>query len=170
MLWPLMVASMPFLSGTLVYGVAMNLLVRLALATFQRDMAKPEFCRSTGLMVIASLITAAAHLTQIALWAAAFRWCGHFSKFDTAFYFSAQNYTALGYGDVVLPEEWRLLGPLEAVNGVLAFGLSAAVLFAMLSRLIAREFSLSGNSTDGTSKRRPQRAVIDRLVLADYGS
>jgi hypothetical protein len=52
------------------------------------------------------------------------------------FYFSAQNYTALGIGDVVLSERWRLLGPLEAMNGLLLFGLSTAVMFAVLSRLI----------------------------------
>jgi hypothetical protein len=39
------------------------------------------------------------------------------ATFETAFYFSAQNYTALGYGDVVLSQRWRLLGPLEAING-----------------------------------------------------
>jgi hypothetical protein len=53
-----------------------------------------------------------------------------------SFYCSAQNYTALGYGDVVLSQRWRLLGPLEAINGLLLFGLSTAVMFAVLSRLI----------------------------------
>ena len=49
---------------------------------------------------------------------------------------SAENYTALGYGDVVLSERWQLLGPLEAINGLLLFGLSTAVMFAIMSRLI----------------------------------
>jgi hypothetical protein len=44
---------------------------------------------------------------------------------------------ALGYGDVLLSEHWRLLGPIEAVNGLLYFGLSTAVLFAIMSQLIA---------------------------------
>jgi hypothetical protein len=59
------------------------------------------------------------------------------STFEQAFYVSAENYTALGYGDVLLSERWRLLGPLEAINGLLLFGLSSAVLFAVLSHLIA---------------------------------
>ena len=58
-------------------------------------------------------------------------------SFETAFYSSAQNYTALGYGDVVLTGPGRLLGPLEAINGLLLFGLSTAALFAVLSRLVA---------------------------------
>jgi hypothetical protein len=56
--------------------------------------------------------------------------------FETAFYVSAENYTSLGYGDFVLSPEWRLLGPLEAINGLLLFGLSTAVLFAVMSRLV----------------------------------
>src|SRR5262249_24056654 len=62
--------------------------------------------------------------------------CGEMATFETAFYLSAQNDTALGYGDVVLSQRWRLLGPLEAINGLLLFGLSTAVMFAVLSRLI----------------------------------
>jgi hypothetical protein len=77
------------------------------------------------------------HLTQIALWAVIFLVCGEISTFEQAFYVSAENYTALGYGDVILSERWRLLGPLEAINGLLLFGLSTAVLFAVMSHLVA---------------------------------
>ena len=46
------------------------------------------------------------------------------------------NYTSLGYGDIGLSQRWRLLGPFEAMTGVLLFGLSAATVFAVMSRLI----------------------------------
>jgi hypothetical protein len=88
-------------------------------------------------MMIVTLILAAAHLAQIALWALALLLCGQVSGFERAFYVSAQNYTTLCYGDVLLPERGRLLGPLEAMNGLLFFGLSTAVLFAVMSHLIA---------------------------------
>jgi hypothetical protein len=58
-------------------------------------------------------------------------------SFQQAFYCSAQSYTAQGYGDVHLSERWQLLAPLEAVNGLLLFGLSTAIMFAVLSSLIA---------------------------------
>jgi hypothetical protein len=61
---------------------------------------------------------------------------GEISTFEMAFYYSAQNYTALGYGDAILSERWRLLGPLEAINGLLLFGLSTALMFAIMSRLV----------------------------------
>ena len=92
-----------------------------------------------------ALITAAAHLTEIALWAVVFLLCGEISTFEKAFYFSAENYTALGYGDIVLSERWRLLGPLEAINGLLLFGLSTALMFAVMSRLIANRLHQLGH-------------------------
>ena len=59
------------------------------------------------------------------------------STLEKAFYFSAQNYTTLGYGDIGISDRWRLLGPLEAINGLLLFGLSTAAMFAALSRLVS---------------------------------
>jgi hypothetical protein len=56
--------------------------------------------------------------------------------YATAFYHSAVNFTTLGYGDIVMPRGWRLLGPLEAANGVLMFGLSASAMFAVTNRLL----------------------------------
>jgi Ion channel len=100
------------------------------------------FWKNVAVMMIVTLVTAAAHLTQIALWAVAFLMVGEISTFDKAFYCSAENYTALGYGDILLSEQWQLLGPLEAMNGVLLFGLSTAVMFAIMSRLVANRLHL----------------------------
>jgi ion channel len=76
------------------------------------------------------------HGGEIALWTTIFLLCGAMKGFEEAFYFSAVNYTSLGYGDIVLSQQWRLLGPLEALNGLLLVGVSTAVMFAVLSRLI----------------------------------
>ena len=78
------------------------------------------------------------HLFQIAIWAALFMYLGEFSDFLTAYYHSAVNFASLGYGDIVMSEKWRLLGALEASNGVLMFGLSAGTLLAIMTRLFAR--------------------------------
>jgi hypothetical protein len=77
-----------------------------------------------------------AHLIEVALWAALFQICGEFSTFGAAYYHSAVNYTTLGYGDVIMSLKWRLLGPLEAANGALMFGLSTAIIFALIQMLI----------------------------------
>jgi hypothetical protein len=79
----------------------------------------------------------AIHAIEIALWAACYRWLGALPDLETALYFSGVSYTTLGYGDVVLPERWRLLAPLEGLVGILMAGLSTGFFFAVVSRLSA---------------------------------
>jgi hypothetical protein len=74
------------------------------------------------------------------LWAVLFLFCGEFRSFGVAYYHSVVNYTTLGYGDVIMTPLWRLLGPLEAANGMLMFGVSTAVIFAVIQRLIQDRF------------------------------
>ena len=81
-----------------------------------------------------------AHFTEVALWAVLFIICGEFRDFGTAFYHSAVNYTSLGYGDVIMTPSWRLLGPLETANGTLLFGVSTAMIFAVMLWLIQARF------------------------------
>jgi len=85
------------------------------------------------LMLIMILWTG--HLGQMALWAIAFLAAGEFGTFAAAFYHSAVNYTTLGYGDIVMSERWRLLGPQEAASGTLAFGWSTAAIVTVVIRL-----------------------------------
>jgi hypothetical protein len=82
----------------------------------------------------------AAHLVEIGLWAILLVLCKEFQELGTAYYHSAVNYTTLGYGDLLLSPAWRLLGPLEATNGALMFGVSAAVVFAAVQRLVLARF------------------------------
>ena len=86
------------------------------------------------------------HLVQIGIWAALFVYVGEFNDFTTAFYHSTVNFASLGYGDIVMSEKWRLLGALEAGNGVLMFGLSAAAMFAVLTWLIKQYDNEKGPS------------------------
>jgi hypothetical protein len=137
MILSLITGTALLLANLLCYAVAMLLVVRVMANLIQRGRTGLGFWKDLSLVALVMLITAAAHLTQIALWAVAFTLCGAVSVFERAFYISAQNYTALGYGDALLPDRWRLLGPLEAINGLLFFGLSTALLFAIVSHLIA---------------------------------
>jgi voltage-gated potassium channel Kch len=96
-----------------------------------------------GVVLIYILI---AHLAQIAAWALAFMWCGEFDDFATAYYHSAVNFASLGYGDIVMSEEWRLLGALEAAVGVMMFGVSAALLFGIIREIIRNRFEMINHS------------------------
>jgi hypothetical protein len=139
MLLTLLVSAGTMLCSLLCFAVATRFIVEVVKRLYLLSPAHPGFWMTTAAMMAFTLITAVAHLAQIALWAVVFLLCGEMPSFEAAFYLSAQNYTALGYGDLALSERWRLLGPLEAINGLLLFGLSTAVLFAVLSRLIAHE-------------------------------
>lgn len=76
------------------------------------------------------------HLVQIVLWAVYYRSMGCLPDFETALYFSGVSYSTLGYGDVVLPHKWRVLGPAEGLTGILMCGLSTAIFFGIAHRLL----------------------------------
>jgi hypothetical protein len=80
------------------------------------------------------------HLIEIAAWALLYGWQGAMPDFTTAAYFSAVTYTTTGYGDLVLPAEWRLVGAVEALTGILMCGWSTGFFFAVVGRMLeARE-------------------------------
>ena len=95
------------------------------------------FWKSVAVMMIVTLITAVMHLIEIALWAIVFLLCGEIATFETAFYFSAENYTVHWVtgtsscrGGGGSSARWKV------INGLLLIGLSTAGMFAVLNRLI----------------------------------
>jgi voltage-gated potassium channel len=74
------------------------------------------------------------HIVQVWLWAGLYIWLGEFTDLETALYFSTVTISTLGYGDIVLSPDWRLLGAIEAASGILLFGWSTAVLVAVIMR------------------------------------
>jgi voltage-gated potassium channel Kch len=76
------------------------------------------------------LLLALGNFLQIGIWAALFMLIGEFGDFETALYHSGVNFVTLGYGDIVMSKRWRLLGPIEAANGILMFGVSTALITA----------------------------------------
>jgi Ion channel len=103
------------------------------------------FWRDLNIVVQITSLALVAHIVEAAAWALAFVLCGQFSDLADALYHSAENYTTLGYGDVVMSPSWRLLGPLEAADGMLMFGVSTAVLFAVIQRLVQARFADSNS-------------------------
>lgn len=94
--------------------------------------------RCAALLVRLAMAVVFLHGLEILLWAGFYRWhC--LPSWDSSIYFSASSYSTLGCNDVSLPSAWRTLGPLESVIGVLMCGISASLLFAIVTRLINRE-------------------------------
>ncbi len=89
-----------------------------------------------SLLSMVMLLMLLSNFVQIAIWAALFTLLGEFNEFATALYHSAVNFATLGYGDIVMSSRWRMLGPLEAANGILMFGVSTSVMTAAVMDVI----------------------------------
>jgi Ion channel len=138
---PLAVGALVILCTIFIH--AMSVAVSLKLLRRERRLGRTgrSFWSDFPVVVLAMLATLVAHLIEIALWAEVFVLCGEFPYFGTAYYHSAVNYTTLGYGDLVMTPHWRFLGPLEAANGMLLFGVSTAMVFALIQWLIEARFA-----------------------------
>jgi Ion channel len=122
------------------------ILIRIATSKNPRGLTRAAFLPNFVLLQVAALLLALAHLVDIALWALLYCLCGEFAEFEAAYYHSAVNFSSLGYGDIVMSARWRLLGPLEAMNGIVMFSLSTALMFALLTRLIERRLKAKGRA------------------------
>jgi hypothetical protein len=94
--------------------------------------------RSAILVLQSTIAIVLLHGLVILLWGFFYR-SQCFSSWELAFYFSASSYSTVGYGDLILPSNWRLLGPLEGIIGVLMCGISVSLLFAVVTRLVDGE-------------------------------
>ena len=90
------------------------------------------FMRLSALMMIAVCVLLLAHVAEISVWAAFYALAGIETEKAGAFEFAFENYTALGYGDAVASQGYRLMGPITALNGLLLIGWSVAILFEVV--------------------------------------
>ncbi len=86
------------------------------------------------------------HMIEIGIWAIFYYVRSLFADFETSLYFSITSYTTIGFGDVVLPRAWRLLGGIEGVTGVLLCGLSTAFVFAIINAMFQMRVQRRTNS------------------------
>jgi Ion channel len=91
-----------------------------------------------ALMIATVSVLMMAHASEVIVWALAYAAMDAAPAGADVVYFAFVNYTTLGYGDVVPVERWRLIGPMTAMNGMLVFGWSTAVIFEVLRRTMTR--------------------------------
>ncbi len=91
--------------------------------------------RSTLLLIVLFSGVMVLHVMETSIWAIFYYTFELFHDFESSLYFSLTSYTTIGYGDVLLPERWRLLGAIEGVSGVLLCGVSTAFIFAVISAM-----------------------------------
>ena len=131
--------------GTIViHGFVVHTIVMTLRRNLQRGVLGMRIWVNLTFVMSATLLAFAGHLVEIALWAFVLDISGAVADISAAIYSSAGSYTTVG-SDIVLPPQWKLLGPLEAVCGMLMFGLSTAFIFAVIQRLIHARFEGADN-------------------------
>ena len=118
----------------------------LALRALRRRPAVTGPRASIWLLTTLSASIMLLHMIEIAVWGVFYVWRQALPDLQSSLYFSAVTYTTTGYGDVVLPRGWQLLGAVEALTGILMTGLSTGFFFAIVSRM----FTADGRPLDVT--------------------
>lgn len=102
-----------------------------------RVLDKSGFWLVTRFVIVMTCWLILVHLAEIAVWGLVYLWQSCLPDAGSALYFSGATYTTVGYGDLVLPKSWRMLGPLETLTGILMCGLSTGLFVALVSRWIS---------------------------------
>jgi hypothetical protein len=132
-----LVVGLPFMLLCLVLQAAVTFWsIRFYLKQAVRMAATGGLIAHVRPLLLVMVAMTLANFVQIVIWGALFIYLGEFSAVYDAIYHSAVNFTSLGYGDVVMSARWKLMGPLEAVNGILMLGMTSAALVAILQHLI----------------------------------
>jgi hypothetical protein len=145
-----------FLLGTAVsvcniaiHALIMAAVIGVAQLTAAREASRPGL-QLIVVMIAAVSVLMVAHACEVLVWSLAYGLVDAAPSGADLVYFAFVNYTTLGYGDVTPVERWRLLGPMTAMNGVLLFGWSTAVIFEVLRRTLMRSRTVvQSGSTNG---------------------
>ena len=147
MLQNIAIGTLLIVLTTAIHAMCMVITLRvLEHRTGRRRMAS----KSQRLLVVSGtiLLFFGAALLEVTVWAVAFLILGAISGLEPALYFSMVTYTTLGYGDVLLGEQWRLLSSFEAANGIMMFGWTTALVIAVVQRTYAKELQRAYRKED----------------------
>src|SRR5215469_12636261 len=133
MITRLLFASSLVAATVIIHAAGLGMVLSHVLHSKERT--DTSFWPITWLLIRVAWLLIVFHMLEIAVWALFFWWQKCLPDAESSFYFSGVTYTTIGYGDLVLPKEWRLFGPVEGLTGILMCGLSTAFLFATLSRM-----------------------------------
>jgi len=136
MLLPLLIGTLTIFVNMIVQVLAVVILLRFFVNRGKRYAKTATVFDDIWILSFALIVLFAGNIVQFLVWASLFMYLGEFQDFATAFYHSTVNFASLGYGDIVMSEQWRLLGALEAANGVLMFGLTAGTMFSIMQNMV----------------------------------
>ena len=140
MLRQLIVGGAVSVCNIAIHALVMALTVPIARSMGARKGPHPSLVL-IGVMSATVSVLMVAHAVEVMVWALAYGMVDIVPPGTNLVYFAFVNYTTLGYGDALPAARWQLLGPITAMNGVLLFGWSTAVIFEVLRKTM--ELSVS---------------------------
>lgn len=147
----MLVASLMVALTVVIHYLGLVLLLRLLRARPRRKRQKPHFSQAEAVLFIVFWLMAL-HAIEIWSYAGLYLLAGAISDLETALYFSTTSFTTVGYGDIVLARDWRIVGAIESANGLLLFGWSTAFLTTTTAQLSTLEHNwLQGAGETRTS-------------------
>lgn len=123
--------------------VVVTLMLRYIMRRIESLGHEPSFGSDFMILLVMMIVLFLGQVFMFTTWASLFLWLGEFDDFATAFYHSAVNFTSLGYGDIVMSEERRLLGAFEAANGVMMLGLITGAFLSVMGAIFRRHGDLA---------------------------
>ena len=143
MLRQFMVGAAVMACTIVIHALVMTTVVWVAQRVGARATWHPWLLLSSVMIAVVSVLMAA-HLSEVIVWSLAYAIVDAAPAGADLVYFAFVNYTTLGYGDLTPVARWRLLGPMTAMNGVLLFGWSTAVIFQVLRRTMLSDPQVPG--------------------------
>lgn len=134
LLWGTIVLS----ACAIIHVGALSVMIEVLEKIGQWAKGRSRFLRTAVVTGAAFAMIVSSHTVQVWLWAYVLIYMGAFEYLYDALYFSLVTYTTVGYGDVVLPVQFRVFGAFGGVTGILCFGISTAFLVSLISRLLPR--------------------------------
>ncbi|MDO8981708.1 MAG: potassium channel family protein [Afipia sp.] len=133
MLRQLLVSTAVSVCNIAIHAIVMAAVLWVARVASERATSHQSL-RRIAVMTATVSVLMAAHIGEVIVWSLAYAIVGVAPTGANLIYFAFVNYTTLGYGDVTPLPRWQLLGPMTAMNGVLLFGWSTAVIYAVLRK------------------------------------
>jgi len=147
MLSQFLVGAAVSMGNIVVHAMLMTVVVQVAQTAGRKATRRPSL-RLTMVMIATVSVLMAAHASEVIVWSLAYAIVGAVPSNTDFVYFAFVNYTTLGYGDITPVARWQLLGPMTAMNGILLFGWSTAVIFDVLRKTMTHRMPTKTRHVD----------------------
>ncbi|MGA7457255.1 MAG: ion channel [Methyloceanibacter sp.] len=140
----MLVGAAASLVNLIIHALLLALVVWTVRGIAVRDHFVPSFMRYTIMIVLTGTLLMAGHFVEVMVWAITYGLVGIAPASIQLIYLAFDNYTTLGYSELVAPEQWRLLRPMTALNGIMLIGWSTALIIEILRRSASAPQSPAG--------------------------